>query len=111
MVVVHTIGIQTGSGFIYEACTYGRRELRGSIQIKKRGSAVISGSFRYPRPLPPSLARPEAAAAVVVASPIAPPPAPRPFMASVPKPLQFLRPLYPDLEILYDPWSASEDKP
>ncbi|KAJ6631146.1 armadillo-type protein [Mycena sp. CBHHK59/15] len=31
-------------------------------------------------------------------------------MTSVPKPLKFLRPLYPDLQVLYETWSASEDK-
>ncbi|EGO03572.1 hypothetical protein SERLA73DRAFT_83636 [Serpula lacrymans var. lacrymans S7.3] len=31
-------------------------------------------------------------------------------MTSVPKPLKFLRPHYPDLQTLYDTWSASEDK-
>lgn len=31
-------------------------------------------------------------------------------MTSVPKPLKFLRPHYPDLQILYDAWSPSEDK-
>ncbi|KAJ7818308.1 hypothetical protein B0H14DRAFT_2601346 [Mycena olivaceomarginata] len=51
---------------------YGRRELRGSIQIKNRGSAAISGSFRSTSDThPPSPARPEAAAvtaALAVAS-------------------------------------------
>ncbi|KAJ7512053.1 armadillo-type protein [Mycena galericulata] len=31
-------------------------------------------------------------------------------MTSVPKPLKFLRPLYPDLQVLYETWPASEDK-
>ncbi|KAJ7121412.1 hypothetical protein C8R44DRAFT_919755 [Mycena epipterygia] len=31
-------------------------------------------------------------------------------MTSVPKPLKFLRPLYPDLQALYETWPASEDK-
>ncbi|KAJ7145355.1 armadillo-type protein [Mycena crocata] len=31
-------------------------------------------------------------------------------MTSVPKPLKFLRPLYPDLQILYETWPDSEDK-
>ncbi|KII91189.1 hypothetical protein PLICRDRAFT_51364 [Plicaturopsis crispa FD-325 SS-3] len=31
-------------------------------------------------------------------------------MTSVPKPLKFLRPHYPDLQTLYDTWPASEDK-
>ncbi|KAF7349265.1 26S proteasome regulatory subunit RPN1 [Mycena sanguinolenta] len=31
-------------------------------------------------------------------------------MTSVPKPLKFLRPLYPDLQTLYETWPASEDK-
>ncbi|KAJ7813024.1 armadillo-type protein [Mycena leptocephala] len=31
-------------------------------------------------------------------------------MTSVPKPLKFLRPLYPDLQVLYETWSDSEDK-
>jgi 26S proteasome regulatory subunit N1 len=31
-------------------------------------------------------------------------------MTSVPKPLKFLRPHYPDLQSLYDTWPASEDK-
>ncbi|KAF8999058.1 armadillo-type protein [Cyathus striatus] len=31
-------------------------------------------------------------------------------MTSVPKPLKFLRPHYPDLQALYDTWSPSEDK-
>lgn len=31
-------------------------------------------------------------------------------MTSVPKPLKFLRPHYPDLQILYDAWPLSEDK-
>ncbi|KAK7046680.1 26S proteasome regulatory subunit RPN1 [Favolaschia claudopus] len=31
-------------------------------------------------------------------------------MTSVPKPLKFLRPLYPDLQTLYETWPASDDK-
>ncbi|KAJ7336346.1 armadillo-type protein [Mycena albidolilacea] len=31
-------------------------------------------------------------------------------MTSVPKPLKFLRPLYPDLQTLYETWPTSEDK-
>ena len=31
-------------------------------------------------------------------------------MTSVPKPLKFLRPIYPDLQVLYETWPASEDK-
>jgi hypothetical protein len=31
-------------------------------------------------------------------------------MTSVPKPLKFLRPNYPDLQSLYETWSPSEDK-
>ncbi|KAF7323517.1 26S proteasome regulatory subunit RPN1 [Mycena kentingensis (nom. inval.)] len=31
-------------------------------------------------------------------------------MTSVPKPLKFLRPLYPDLQTLYNTWTPSEDK-
>ncbi len=31
-------------------------------------------------------------------------------MTSVPKPLKFLRPLYPDLQELYTKWPSSEDK-
>ncbi|KAJ8515874.1 hypothetical protein ONZ45_g6768 [Pleurotus djamor] len=31
-------------------------------------------------------------------------------MTSVPKPLKFLRPHYPDLQVLYETWPASEDK-
>lgn len=31
-------------------------------------------------------------------------------MTSVPKPLKFLRPHYPDLQALYETWSGSEDK-
>ncbi|KAJ7849317.1 armadillo-type protein [Mycena leptocephala] len=31
-------------------------------------------------------------------------------MTSVPKPLKFLRPLYPDLQVLYETWPDSEDK-
>ncbi|KAK7019046.1 26S proteasome regulatory subunit RPN1 [Favolaschia claudopus] len=31
-------------------------------------------------------------------------------MTSVPKPLKFLRPLYPDLQTLYESWPASDDK-
>lgn len=31
-------------------------------------------------------------------------------MTSVPKPLKFLRPHYPDLQILYESWPSSEDK-
>ncbi|KAF8189875.1 armadillo-type protein [Mycena galopus ATCC 62051] len=31
-------------------------------------------------------------------------------MTSVPKPLKFLRPLYPDLQTLYETWPPSEDK-
>jgi len=31
-------------------------------------------------------------------------------MTSVPKPLKFLRPYYPDLQILFDAWPASENK-
>jgi 26S proteasome regulatory subunit N1 len=32
------------------------------------------------------------------------------FMTSVPKPLKFLRPHYPELQNLYELWSPSEDK-
>ncbi|KAJ6590579.1 armadillo-type protein [Mycena vulgaris] len=31
-------------------------------------------------------------------------------MTSVPKPLKFLRPIYPDLQVLYETWPSSEDK-
>lgn len=31
-------------------------------------------------------------------------------MTSVPKPLKFLRPHYPDLQTLYETWPISEDK-
>ncbi|KAJ7024484.1 hypothetical protein C8F04DRAFT_155106 [Mycena alexandri] len=31
-------------------------------------------------------------------------------MTSVPKSLKFLRPLYPDLQALYETWPGSEDK-
>jgi 26S proteasome regulatory subunit N1 len=31
-------------------------------------------------------------------------------MTSVPKPLKFLRPHYPDLQALYEKWPPSEDK-
>jgi 26S proteasome regulatory subunit N1 len=31
-------------------------------------------------------------------------------MTSVPKPLKFLRPHYPELQTLYETWSESEDK-
>ena len=31
-------------------------------------------------------------------------------MTSVPKPLKFLRPHYPDLQALYETWLPSEDK-
>lgn len=31
-------------------------------------------------------------------------------MTSVPKPLKFLRPHYPDLQTLYETWPTSEDK-
>jgi len=31
-------------------------------------------------------------------------------MTSVPKPLKFLRPHYPDLQTLYEKWPPSEDK-
>lgn len=31
-------------------------------------------------------------------------------MTSVPKPLKFLRPHYPDLQALYEAWPVSQDK-
>lgn len=31
-------------------------------------------------------------------------------MTSVPKPLKFLRPHYPDFQVLHEQWPASEDK-